>query len=360
MQTFTGIINRIFGHGLAEKEEGIEFILLLRIQTVLYGMYFLILSVLLSLNQHYSLSFLVLAGCTILCVSYVCTMSDRLHLSLILLAASFWLISFILSIGAGFDYHFYWILVTLIPILYFNTTVSIHDNIPYATLLTITVITLFFIDLFGNKPALIPDKTIIIMNMALLLLSLTTTAYLGKERFKNSENQIRLANQRLRNMVNEDSLTSLPNRRAMNGSLREASLSYLKHPNPFCIAIGDIDFFKRINDTYGHDAGDAILIAISEIFTNFMEKRGSVARWGGEEFLFCFTGVELEDATKQLELLRQLIQEHEFYFQDKSIPVTMTFGIEIFQEHLGVENTISKADEKLYDGKDTGRNRVIA
>lgn len=360
MRVILNLMKRIFSHGISETEDGIEFILLLRIQAVLYIAYFLVLSVMLAAGRHYLLSFLVLAGCTMLCISYVCTMSNRLHLSLVLLASCFWSVSFLLSIGAGFDYHFYWILVTLVPILYFNTTVSIHENIPYASLLTLTVIILFFIDLLQKRPSLIANKYIIITNMILLLLSLTSSAYLGKERFKNSENQIRLANQKLRNMANQDSLTSLPNRRAMNQHLREASIAYLKKPNPFCIAIGDIDLFKRINDTFGHDAGDAILISISEIFTTFMEKRGSIARWGGEEFLFCFTDSELEDATKQLELLRKLIHEHEFHFQEKLIPVTMTFGIEVFQEHLGIENTISRADEKLYNGKEAGRNRVVS
>lgn len=360
MQAFMNIIKRIFSHGISDTEEGIEFILLLRIQSALYCLYFLILSILLSASRHYTLTFLVLAGCAILCTAYVCTMNNRIHLSLVLITICFWALSFLLSLCAGFDYHFYWILVTLVPILYFNTTISIHENIPYATLLTLSVVILFITDYFLHSPSLVPTQSIVILNTFLLLFSLTSSAYLGKERFRNSENQIRLANQKLRNMANEDSLTALPNRRSMNTHLRDASLTYLKHPNPFCIAIGDIDYFKKINDSFGHDAGDAILISISEIFTNFMKKRGSVARWGGEEFLFCFKNVELEDAAKQLELLRELIHEHEFYFQDKSIPVTMTFGVEVFQEHLGIENTISRADEKLYSGKESGRNRVIS
>lgn len=360
MHTAISFIKELFSHGIADNKEEKEFIILLRIQAVLFGIYFLILSFFLAANGHYALTFITLGACTILFVSYICTMTNQLHLSLTLLTASFFVLSFLLSIFSGFNYNFYWILVILIPILYFNTEITIHENIPYATLLIVSIFTLFVIDFLTNKLAPISDQKILFLNMFLLFFSLIITSFLGKERFRNSENQISMANEKLKNMANRDALTQLYNRRAMHNRLRESSLAYTKNPNPFCIAIGDIDFFKKINDNYGHNAGDAVLIALSELLSSFMEKRGYVARWGGEEFLFCFTGAELEDARKQLELLLQIINQHEFHFQDKIILVRMTFGVEIFQEHLGIENTISRADQKLYIGKSTGRNKIIS
>ncbi len=360
MRKLIDITKELFSHGISDKISEKEFYILLRVQSLLFLLYFFILSILLAANQQYILTFFSLASCGIMCISYVFTMIERLHLSLSLLTTTFFLASCLFSIFSGFNFNYYWIIILLIPILYFNTESTINEHIPYATIIILSILILFLFDLFTNSLAPISNQKIQILNMFLLLLSLTTSSFLGKEQFLNSENQILQANEQLRNMANRDALTQLYNRRAMQKRLRESALSYTKNPNPFCIAIGDIDFFKKINDEYGHDAGDAILIAFGSLLSSFMEKRGYVARWGGEEFLFCFTNVELEDAKKQLELLLDVINQHEFHFQDKTILVHMTVGIEVYQEHLGIENTISRADNKLYLGKSSGRNKVVS
>ena len=360
MQKTLDFMKELFSHGLSENKEGYEFIILLRMQSIIFGIYFILLSILLAANQEYVLTFIALAACCTICVSYVCTIINRVHLSLTLLITCFFIVSCLFSILSGFNYNYYWILVILLPILYFNTKITIHERLPYASIISASIFILFLFDLFTQSHAPITNQSIQFLNMYLLLVSLTVTTFLGKERFQNSENQIIIVNERLRNMANRDALTQLYNRRAMQQHLRESSLAYTKKPSPFCIAIGDIDFFKKINDEFGHDAGDTVLIALGALLTSFMEKRGYVSRWGGEEFLFCFTNVELEDAKKQLDLLLQIINQHEFHFQDKTILVHMTFGIEVFQEHLGIENTISKADDKLYLGKSTGRNKVVS
>ena len=111
MQSIMYIIKTMFSHGISDREDGVEFILLLRIQSVLYTIYFLALSFMLAATRHYILTFFVLAGASLLCISYIVTMNNRLHLSLVLLTTTFWILAFFLSIFAGFDYHFYWILV---------------------------------------------------------------------------------------------------------------------------------------------------------------------------------------------------------------------------------------------------------
>ena len=125
------------------------------------------------------------------------------------------------------------------------------------------------------------------------------------------------------------------------------------------VAIGDIDFFKHINDTYGHDAGDYVLETIAKIMNEFMESKGMVARWGGEEFLFSFENINGDYAFEEMSKLLHLIERYEFSFNGTPIKVTMTFGLEEYDDNLGVDKVISKADEKLYMGKEQGRNRVI-
>ena len=128
---------------------------------------------------------------------------------------------------------------------------------------------------------------------------------------------------------------------------------------PFCVAIGDVDFFKKVNDNYGHDAGDYVLVTLSELFRNSLKGRGMVARWGGEEFLFTFEGMNVQQAYAALELLRFQIEKYNFQHKEQNIKVTMTFGIEEYSQIIGIESTISKADIKLYEGKNNGRNKVV-
>ncbi|MBP3278932.1 MAG: GGDEF domain-containing protein, partial [Butyrivibrio sp.] len=127
----------------------------------------------------------------------------------------------------------------------------------------------------------------------------------------------------------------------------------------FCIAIGDIDFFKNVNDTYGHEAGDFILQSLAEEFKNFMKARGFVARWGGEEFLFVLPRINGDEAMAVLDELRLIVKKREYVYKEHTIKLTMTFGIEEFSKISGVEKTIEEADKKLYLGKQNGRDQVV-
>ena len=145
----------------------------------------------------------------------------------------------------------------------------------------------------------------------------------------------------------------------MQEELEEIRNKSLSESYLFCIAIGDIDYFKKINDTYGHDAGDFILSELAKIFRTYMRDKGVVARWGGEEFLFVIPRVNGDEALKILDELRRSVEEKEFKFNDVVLKVTMTFGIDEYSELTGIDKTIAEADKKLYLGKQSGRNRVI-
>jgi diguanylate cyclase (GGDEF)-like protein len=89
-------------------------------------------------------------------------------------------------------------------------------------------------------------------------------------------------------MASLDALTQLPNRRSMNAHLEVLVYDNDRTGAPFCVAIGDVDYFKKVNDNYGHDTGDYVLTTLSGLFQNIVKGRGSVARWGGEEFLLLY------------------------------------------------------------------------
>lgn len=173
------------------------------------------------------------------------------------------------------------------------------------------------------------------------------------------EQKLVIYNARLKEASQRDSLTGLYNRRAMEEYLKNVIKDTQQYVTWFNVAIGDIDFFKKINDKYGHEAGDVVLKHVADILSAYMKDKGAVARWGGEEFLFVFKGINGEEATVELEKLRAMIENSKVEYNGEEISVTMTFGIDEYSNGFPIDYTISNADKKLYIGKKQGRNRVI-
>lgn len=168
-----------------------------------------------------------------------------------------------------------------------------------------------------------------------------------------------LAMQRsLRQMVEQDALTELYNRRSGDRKLKQVIEKSMKQHTPFCVALGDVDFFKKVNDTYGHDCGDVVLQKVAAKFRTHMFHYGFVARWGGEEFLLVFDHTNLEESHRILEALREDISSMETKYQDQTIKITMTFGLTAGFSN-DIKELICSVDEKLYQGKASGRNRIV-
>lgn len=184
--------------------------------------------------------------------------------------------------------------------------------------------------------------------------------YFFKRKFSASEEKIIRYSQRLEMLATTDPLTKLQNRRGMITHIEKfVEKMGAGNQSLLTICIGDIDFFKHINDTYGHDAGDYVLETLAKIMNEFMEGKGMVARWGGEEFLFSLEGINGDYGFEEISKLLHLVERYEFSFEGTPLKVTMTFGIEEYDDNVGIDCVISKADEKLYMGKTQGRNRVI-
>lgn len=163
----------------------------------------------------------------------------------------------------------------------------------------------------------------------------------------------------LRGLVEQDMLTNLYNRRSGERKMLQTQGDFLKYGAPFCLAIGDIDFFKRINDTYGHDCGDFVLVEVAQKMREHMRGKGYAIRWGGEEFLMIFRDRELDEAAESLEKFLNTIREDDMvYDQDTTVKITMTFGITAGGD-MRMDDIIKAADEKLYLGKNNGRNQVV-
>lgn len=163
----------------------------------------------------------------------------------------------------------------------------------------------------------------------------------------------------LSELVEKDGLTGLFNRRSGEKKLKQVHRDGLDGKSEFCIALGDIDFFKRVNDTYGHECGDVVLVHLAQLMRRHMTGKGIVSRWGGEEFLLIFTDCSLEEAKIILEKIMQEIRETDIIYDENiKIRVTMTFGI-CQGSTDSVDTILREADGKLYTGKNNGRNQIV-
>ncbi len=155
---------------------------------------------------------------------------------------------------------------------------------------------------------------------------------------------------------NHDALTSLYNRRFLERYIEE--IPYGKRTD-YVIAMVDIDFFKKVNDTYGHEAGDKVLMKVASCLQDTAGSKNLAVRWGGEEFILYFPDNTQETVYTKMEQLRQEVESLVIQAAGCHIRITITSGIAAGLSDSNYEKVIRSADEKLYLGKQRGRNRVI-
>lgn len=159
--------------------------------------------------------------------------------------------------------------------------------------------------------------------------------------------------------ANHDHLTKLVNRRGAQTALEREYARIQRSSNTFSIAIADIDRFKSINDTYGHEAGDEVLRKISRTFSARLRKQDILARWGGEEFMFIFPETSASEAANVLEALREALSFSPIAISDHDIHITSSFGVCEITSQIPLADGIRHADMSLYRAKESGRNKVV-
>lgn len=192
---------------------------------------------------------------------------------------------------------------------------------------------------------------------------------------KRAEDNLRTANQQLESRLREiealqaslheqairDPLTQLHNRRFLDEAIEQEFHHAQRALESLSVILLDIDFFKAINDTYGHAVGDACLVALAELLRQHVRKSDIVCRYGGEEFMLVLRATQLAGATQYAERLRLLVADQIFYIDAVEIKFTISLGISTFPAHgTSHREIINKSDDALYASKRTGRNRVTA
>ncbi len=164
----------------------------------------------------------------------------------------------------------------------------------------------------------------------------------------------------LRDQAIRDPLTGLFNRRFLSETLHQKIGQARRHERTLALLLLDIDYFKRINDTYGHDAGDTVLRAVGKLLLSGLRTEDTACRFGGEEMLLVLTEISVEDVLARAEMLRQDISAQVIIHAGERLPaVTVSIGVAIFPRHAQTtDDLINAADRALYRAKAAGRNQV--
>jgi len=300
----------------------------------------------------------IITAVTAFCVLDMDHMSPRLNLVLFATLIGAWLTWFVHRFGwsAGSPN----ILVPILAMAYFNIYEPPLGKIFYFLGLVAFRVLLFAYSL-RHTPAGVLEHTdtlvLQIVNSVIPLLILAIDFILFSSSIQASERELTINNQELHREADTDPLTSLPNRRAM---LDEIEQFLKENPNgQFSVAIADIDFFKKVNDTYGHNCGDYTLKELATLFMECAADKYKVCRWGGEEFCFFLPGMNIDEAGREMTDLNIAVKKKKLHFDDVTFSITITIGVEENDFQSTMEQILDRADRKLYMGKVGGRDRVV-
>ena len=345
---------------------------IVRINSLMMCVYFIIWIAVFSIGERYANAGTCFFALSAYAFSTYLTYRDKNTWALLLYSAvtTMWMFRFVISWGweCGIQ-HFVFVLLVL---MFVGTYRTIKEKL-LASAVVFLIRMLLYSWHITHEPLEILSRrisvTFQIINIVSIFLSLIVILNIFTRDKLATEAKLAQYNRQLKAVAEHDHLTGLLNRRSGMADTVEKIMGGTLMTG-MSIAIGDIDHFKKINDTYGHEAGDEVLKKLAKLFSEYMSEYGLAVRWGGEEFLFVFNDVNLDDAFVALDGLRLKISTLEIVWKGESIPVTMTFGatdinvmVSSKDTYLDIENRINEAigdaDKKLYMGKESGRNKVV-
>lgn len=179
-------------------------------------------------------------------------------------------------------------------------------------------------------------------------------------KIKSLQDELKKANEQLKRLTNIDHLTNLFNRRYLSEILESEFFRARRNRENLSLVIIDIDYFKNVNDSYGHQNGDVVLASVADLAQQQLRAYDSAARYGGEEFVLVLPGTSLQGAEMVAERLRQSVLEFAFPSPMEDLTLTISAGVATFPSPSvdNIDSLFRQADEALYRAKQTGRNRV--
>lgn len=354
-------ISSYIAKDVSDENEAKKRTVIMRIFVCILDLYFLILSIFTGIFRVPSLSIACILFFVLYLVLLYCTYINRTKFAVftIQLFTYLGIISYIFLFGwdCGTQ-HFLFVLLLL---TFFSGYYSFKTNIAIAILYCASRLLLYFHCRINEPIYPLDDSTSIlfqVMNTLTIFAIMTFMIYSFSKESINTEKKLVAYNSKIKALASIDPLTQLYNRRFMIDFLENKTKDSVDDAT-FCLCISDIDNFKKVNDTYGHEAGDEVLFAVACTIADFMKEHGTACRWGGEEFLLFFHDDNGDKVFCEIEKLRSIIAAKVITHNGVTIPVTMTFGLQEYTASQPLDYTINQADMKLYQGKKSGKNCVI-
>ena len=264
--------------------------------------------------------------------------------------------AFITVMTIGWESGFHYYLLFYIPLIFITPGNRLVTNLLKVIAICALYLTMDSL-LRDASPSVILDNHVIdylrYSNIIIVLTSLGLMTYFYIQAVYHVEKE-------LMKYAITDPLTGLFNRRYVYQLVRYQEKMHKRESRPFSIILGDIDEFKRINDKYGHEVGDSILVSMSNILRDSIRDQDSIARWGGEEYLILLPNTALSEAIMVAGRLGEIVGSKTLRAGEDDIPMSMTFGVCEYDPEEGIDACINRADNALIKGKQAGKNRVVS
>ena len=192
--------------------------------------------------------------------------------------------------------------------------------------------------------------------------NVNNTLKTGKSKVQELEEKVKTLEEELNKTKIEnmkDHLTGLLTRKAFGDEVKRIESSYVRINTQYAVVFFDLDHFKNLNDTYGHECGDVVLSTFGKILNKSIRDHDIVGRYGGEEFIAIIHFNLNRELLQFLKRIKTIVTENSFLYKDKKIKVTFSAGVAIRSSYETYENTVQKADMLLYQAKENGRNKIV-
>lgn len=194
-------------------------------------------------------------------------------------------------------------------------------------------------------------------------LSLNIEALMARQQARTAENRIRELEAELakmRALISEDQLTGSLNRRGLDSALEREIARAARNQSPLCVALFDLDDFKKFNDTHGHCAGDAALVHVVQVVKDTLRKMDVIARFGGEEFMILLPETPLDKGMQTLSRVQSELAKRVLIHKGVHLPVSFSAGVTLCNAGERQADLLERADHALYGAKKAGKNRVVS
>ena len=273
-----------------------------------------------------------------------------------------YILSFAATAATGLEGGFFLLLLSLIPLNFYNTSMKKNARLWGGIIVVLSIIILvglMYMEIFDGPYDYFESDLVFVINLIAVSIMIGLIGYLFGLADSLEEKERLLSNQRMMMMANTDPLTGLINRRIMMTKIQQEKERMDKGEKPFSLIMIDVDNFKQINDEYGHDGGDFVLINLTHMINMCLRKTDLVARWGGDEFLVLLPETTVQNGQMVAEKIKNRIAHTPFVYREIDIPVTVTLGVSECDMFAGITNSIRKADQALLQGKQAGKDQVV-